>query len=87
VGTLRDQVIYPHTAQQMTKGKPDHSAFIHNSNRSNIIDNRTDEELMNILSTVHLAYIVEREGGWEAFKEWKDVFSGGEKQRVTLLLF
>lgn len=43
---------------------------------------RTDEELMDILKVVRLAYIPEREGGWETIKEWKDVFSGGEKQRV-----
>lgn len=43
---------------------------------------RTDDELMDILKIVHLAYIPDREGGWETVKEWKDVFSGGEKQRV-----
>jgi len=48
--------------------------------------NRTDEELMDILRIVHLAYIPEREGGWETKKEWKDVFSGGEKQRVNINL-
>lgn len=44
---------------------------------------RTDAELMDILEIVHLAYIPDREGGWETKKEWKDVFSGGEKQRVS----
>ena len=48
-----------------------------------IRDNRTDEELMEILRIVHLNYIPGREGGWETRKEWKDVFSGGEKQRVS----
>lgn len=67
LGTLRDQVIYPHTKQQM------------------IDAGRTEDELMKILEIVHLAYIPDREGGWETQKEWKDVFSGGEKQRVSLL--
>lgn len=44
---------------------------------------RTDDELMKILEVVRLAYIPGREGGWETVKEWKDVFSGGEKQRVS----
>ena len=43
---------------------------------------RTKEELMHILEAAHLAYIPEREGGWFTKKEWKDVLSGGEKQRV-----
>ncbi|CAG8683699.1 3260_t:CDS:10 [Funneliformis caledonium] len=66
IGTLRDQIIYPHSYMDMIRA------------------NRTDEELMGILHTVHLAYIPEREGGWETKKEWKDVFSGGEKQRVGM---
>ncbi|KAF8937251.1 hypothetical protein BGZ58_003029 [Dissophora ornata] len=66
IGSLRDQVIYPHSHADMIKA------------------GRTDEELMSILKHVHLAYIPDREGGWNTVKEWKDVFSGGEKQRMNL---
>jgi ATP-binding cassette subfamily D (ALD) long-chain fatty acid import protein len=66
IGTLRDQVIYPHSHADMIK------------------TGRTDEELMHILETVHLDYLPGREGGWDTKKEWKDVFSGGEKQRMNL---
>lgn len=69
LGTLRDQIIYPHTKQDMIKA------------------GRTEEELIKILEVVHLAYIPDREGGWETQKEWKDVFSGGEKQRVSIFIF
>ena len=46
---------------------------------------RTDEDLMRILELVHLAYLPDREGGWTTQKEWKDVLSGGEKQRVEYM--
>lgn len=61
IGTLREQVIYPHSVEQMRAA------------------GRTDEELFEILKIVYLDYIPEREGGWEAVKEWKDVFSGGNE--------
>ncbi|KAI8367684.1 ABC transporter transmembrane region 2-domain-containing protein [Radiomyces spectabilis] len=44
----------------------------------------TDVELINLLETVHLGYLVEREGGWDAVQDWADVLSGGEKQRVAM---
>ena len=42
----------------------------------------SDAVLQTALESVGLGYLPQREGGWDTVKEWKDVFSGGEKQRV-----
>ncbi|KAJ5086011.1 hypothetical protein N7532_010782 [Penicillium argentinense] len=66
VGTLRDQVIYPHTEIDMREA------------------GESDSSLQKILDDAHLGYLPQREGGWDTRKEWKDVLSGGEKQRVAM---
>ncbi|KAK5007574.1 hypothetical protein LTR28_005119 [Elasticomyces elasticus] len=63
-GTLRDQVIYPHTELDLRAS------------------NRGERELQEVLEEAKLGYLVAREGGWDTRKEWKDVLSGGEKQRM-----
>ena len=65
-GTLRDQVIYPHSAIDMQES------------------NRHERELGTILEDARLAYLPNREGGWDARKDWKTVLSGGEKQRMAI---
>ncbi len=32
---------------------------------------------------VQMESVIEREGGWDAAREWRDVLSGGDKQKVA----
>lgn len=66
VGSLRDQVIYPDTVEEMKSRRI------------------TDKELGILLEKVQLSYILERENGWNSVKDWIDVLSGGEKQRIAM---
>lgn len=65
-GTLRDQVIYPHTELDMKEA------------------GMSDDDLRRVLEEAKLGYLPDREGGWDTRKEWKDVLSGGEKQRMGI---
>lgn len=84
LGTLRDQIIYPHSISEMhARGK-------------------SDADLLQILEIVQISNIVEREGGWDAQREWRDALSGtlrnlyprahadlrglagGDKQRIAM---
>ena len=43
---------------------------------------RSEADLQTVLDEARLGYLPDREGGWDTRKEWKDVLSGGEKQRM-----
>jgi len=66
LGSLRDQLIYPHTKEEY------------------LASGMNDDTLLEFLKQVHLEYLVERHGGWDAIQDWMDVLSGGEKQRVAM---
>uniref|UniRef100_A0A023F3W5 Putative long-chain acyl-coa transporter n=2 Tax=Triatoma infestans TaxID=30076 RepID=A0A023F3W5_TRIIF len=66
IGSLREQIIYPDTIEQMKE------------------KGITDADLEKCLAHVSLGPLVAREGGWAAVADWKDILSGGEKQRIAI---
>ncbi|OLL21757.1 ATP-binding cassette sub-family D member 2 [Neolecta irregularis DAH-3] len=55
------------------------------SHHEMVTSGKTDEDLMEILRIVRLEYLPGREGGLDAKQNnWGAVFSGGEKQRMSL---
>jgi ABC-type uncharacterized transport system fused permease/ATPase subunit len=66
-GTLRDQIIYPHTFEDFVKS------------------GKTDDDLIKLLTSVDIDGVRRREkNGLDAIKDWKDLLSGGEKQRMAM---
>jgi ATP-binding cassette subfamily D (ALD) long-chain fatty acid import protein len=45
---------------------------------------KSEADLKRVLDESRLGYLPDREGGWDTRKEWKDVLSGGEKQRMGI---
>ncbi|KAM7224567.1 peroxisomal long-chain fatty acid import protein 2 [Rhypophila decipiens] len=45
---------------------------------------KNEHDLQRALDQAKLGYLPSREGGWDTRKEWKDVLSGGEKQRLAI---
>ncbi|KAG6866030.1 hypothetical protein C0991_009439 [Blastosporella zonata] len=43
----------------------------------------TDDDLLKILAVVGMESIVDREGGWDVTREWRDALSGGDKQKIA----
>ena len=73
-GSLLDQVIYPDS----------YADFADRFNKEGGIQEGM-VRLEQILRMVHLEYLPQREGGWLVRREWRDVLSGGEKQRVSAI--
>ncbi|PKI82858.1 ATP-binding cassette long-chain fatty acid transporter pxa1 [Malassezia vespertilionis] len=78
-----DMIFLPQRPYLTTESLRDQVIYPY-SYQEHIETGRTDADLMDILRHVHLAYLPDREGGWSTRKEWKDVLSGGEKQRMGM---
>lgn len=44
-----------------------------------------DEHLKSIFENIKLVYLLEREGGWDANRNWEDILSLGEQQRLGMV--
>jgi ATP-binding cassette subfamily D (ALD) long-chain fatty acid import protein len=99
-GSLRDQVIYPHSPLDFeAKGTTDSPLLPHATcpptpqiaTTSGCVDpsvmvrgtGTSTEQLENIMHSLNLYYLVQREG-WDKVSDWNEALSGGEKQRLVL---
>jgi ATP-binding cassette subfamily D (ALD) long-chain fatty acid import protein len=85
-GERKSMFVVPQRAYMVTGSLLDQVIYPH-SYPEFVESGKTEGDLMKILEMVHLEYLPEREGGWMTRKEWRDVLSGGEKQRVSQVYF
>lgn len=89
LGTLRDQVIYPHSKADMEASESCASSGVLRDRPLNrrvcavTAGGVTDADLLAVLATVQMDHIVEREGGWDAAREWRETLSGGDQQKIA----
>lgn len=67
-GSLREQIIYPHTMTQFKNNK----------------HGKTDKDLAEILNILDLDDLLNSEKGWDAVKNWKEEMSIGTQQRLAM---
>ncbi|PWA99062.1 peroxisomal ABC transporter 1 [Artemisia annua] len=79
LGTLRDQIIYPLSHDQAEK-----RALTLNKGQLEGDSKILDAHLKQILENVKLSYLYDREGSWDASKNWEDTLSLGEQQRLGM---
>lgn len=82
LGTLRDQVIYPHSKADMVARTHGYLVLLFRLPIL-ILGGVTDDDLLSVLSVMQMDHIVEREGGWDAAKEWREALSGGDQQKIA----
>lgn len=74
LGTLRDQIIYPHTKAEMKR-----------RGNANDEDLKKFLELVQLTHLLERENVASSEGqDWDAVADWMDVLSGGEKQRIAM---
>lgn len=77
LGTLRDQIIYPHTKAEM--------------NRRGNVNDEDLKKFLELVQLTHLlereSLANSERQGWDAVADWMDVLSGGEKQRIAVSPF
>lgn len=77
LGTLRDQIIYPHTKEEMKR-------------RGNTSDDDL-KKFLELVQLTHLlereSLNNNEQQGWDVVADWMDVLSGGEKQRIAVSFF
>lgn len=77
LGTLRDQIIYPHTKEEMKR-------------RGNASDDDL-KKFLELVQLTHLlereSFNNNEKQSWDVVADWMDVLSGGEKQRIAVSFF
>ncbi|XP_051143944.1 ABC transporter D family member 1-like [Andrographis paniculata] len=81
LGTLRDQIIYPLSKEEAEKRV---LHLITQGEESVSSTEVLDTHLKSILENVKLLYLLEREGKWDTSRNWEDILSLGEQQRLGM---
>lgn len=80
LGTLRDQIIYPHTVEDMKVNSRLPDTFGLLIQKLGV----TDDDLKMLLAIVDPPQKITTDWSWDEVRDWFYAFSGGQKQRVAM---